>query len=202
LPQAVDKIAYNIKTTNRNLVLLLGRAQKIFHAVTYDHRLCGSLSDVYQFRSRVGSLFHSGELSLPPITSPRSQGTSTPTPDTRTDTGSPSNEASNKSDPGKHQDTTAVPDSDADVDAAEDVLSLLPTGAFTLLKDCYSPTCCRDRLCYSITCPRRLEQQSHFNMKPQPELGIKRQLSRESLGDLEHVVEPGMLWIHRCPKRS
>ena len=37
-------------------------------------------------------------------------------------------------------------------------------------------------------------------MKPQPGLGIKRQLSRESLGDLEHVVEPGMLWIHTVSK--
>lgn len=31
-------------------------------------------------------------------------------------------------------------------------------GVFTLLTDCYSPTCTRDKLCYSIACPRRLEQ--------------------------------------------
>jgi hypothetical protein len=40
--QAVDNIAYLIKTTNHNLVLLLGRAldkQNSPHAVTYDHRL-------------------------------------------------------------------------------------------------------------------------------------------------------------------
>ena len=37
-------------------------------------------------------------------------------------------------------------------------------------------------------------------MKPQPGLGIKCQLSHESLGDLEHVVEPGMLWIHTVSK--
>ncbi|KAF8268770.1 CNH domain-containing protein [Lactarius quietus] len=196
--QAVDKIAYIIKTTDRNLALLLGRAldaQKYFHAVTYDHRLRDSPSDVYQFRTRVGSPFHSGELS-PPITS-SSQGTSTLSPDGRTDsatsrdTGSPSNEASAESDPGKQPDTTV----DADTDTAEGVL--LPTGVFTLLTDCYSPTCSRDRLCYSITCPRRLEQQSRLNMKPQPGLGIKRQLSRESLGDLE---EPGLLWIHTVSK--
>ena len=36
-------------------------------------------------------------------------------------------------------------------------------------------------------------------MKPQPGLSIKRRLSRESLGDLEHV-EPGMLWIHTVSK--
>ncbi|CAG8806521.1 2712_t:CDS:2, partial [Dentiscutata erythropus] len=34
----------------------------------------------------------------------------------------------------------------------------LPTGVFILLTDCYSPTCTRDNLYYSIACPRRLEQ--------------------------------------------
>src|SRR5258708_36907703 len=74
--QAVDKIAYIIKTTDRNLALLLGRAldaQKYFHAVTYDHRLRDSVSDVYQFRTRVGSPCHSGELSAPPVPSPSTQ---------------------------------------------------------------------------------------------------------------------------------
>ena len=80
------------------------------------------------------------------------------------------------------------------------MISLLPTGVFTFLTDCYSLTCCRDHLCYAITCARRLEQQSHLNMKPQPGLGIKHQLIRESLGNLEHVVEPGMPWIHMVSK--
>ncbi|KAF8493205.1 CNH-domain-containing protein [Russula emetica] len=204
--QAVDKIAYIIKTTDRNLALLLGRAldaQKYFHAVTYDHRLRDSASDVYQFRTRVGSPFHSGELSPPAVTSPSTQGRSTPTPDARRelgvtrDTGSPSNEASTESDPGKQPDTSTSLPTDTLEDTADDVL--LPTGVFTLLTDCYSPTCSRDRLCYSITCPRRLEQQSRLNMKPLPGLGIKRQLSRESLGDLDNV-EPGLLWIHTVSK--
>ena len=34
----------------------------------------------------------------------------------------------------------------------------IPVGVFTLIADCYSPTCSRDRLCYSIICPRRFEQ--------------------------------------------
>jgi hypothetical protein len=203
--QAVDKIAYIIKTTDRNLALLLGRAldaQKYFHAVTYDHRLRDSASDLYQFRTRVGSPFHSGELSPPTVTSPGSQRTSTPTPDVRpelgvtSDTGSPSNEASTESDPGKQLDTSTI-HADASTDAVEDIQ--LPTGVFTLLTDCYSPTCSRERLCYSITCPRRLEQQSRLNMKPLPALGIKRQLSRDSLGDLDNV-EPGLLWIHTVSK--
>ena len=204
--QAVDKIAYIIKTTDRNLALLLGRAldaQKYFHAVTYDHRLRDSASDVYQFRTRVGSPFHSGELSPPAVTSPSTQGRGTPTPDARRelgvtrDTGSPSNEASTESDPGKQPDTSTSLPTDMLEDTADDVQ--LPTGVFTLLTDCYSPTCSRDRLCYSITCPRRLEQQSRLNMKPLPGLGIKRQLSRESLGDLDNA-EPGLLWIHTVSK--
>jgi hypothetical protein len=202
--QAVDKIAYIIKTTDRNLALLLGRAldaQKFFHAVTYDHRLRDSASDVYQFPTRVASPFHSGELSQATVTSPGSRDTSTPTPDARpelgmtSDSASPLNDASTESDPGKQPDTITI--FDPSTDAAEDVF--LPTGVFTLLTDCYSPTCSRDRLCYSITCPRRLEQQSRLNMKPLPGLAIKRQLSRESLGDMDNV-EPGLLWIHTVSK--
>ena len=63
--EAVDKIAYIIKTTDRNLALLLGRAldaQKYFHDVTYDHRLRDSSNELYQFRTKLPSPFVSGEL--------------------------------------------------------------------------------------------------------------------------------------------
>ena len=63
--EAVDKIAYVIKTTDRNLALLLGRAldaQKFFHDVTYDHRLRDSVNELYQFRTILPSPFVSGEL--------------------------------------------------------------------------------------------------------------------------------------------
>ncbi|KAG5351137.1 hypothetical protein C0989_007763 [Termitomyces sp. Mn162] len=63
--EAVDKIAYIIKTTDRNLALLLGRAldaQKFFHDVTYDHRLRDSASELYHFRTKLPSPFVSGEL--------------------------------------------------------------------------------------------------------------------------------------------
>lgn len=59
---------------------------------------------------------------------------------------------------------------------------VLPSGVFTLLTDCYSPTCSRDQLCYSIACPRRLEQQARLNMKPQP--GLSKQISKDSLNDM------------------
>ena len=41
-----------------------------------------------------------------------------------------------------------------------DASDRLPNGVFTLLTDCYSPTCSRDNLCYSLFCPRRIEQVS------------------------------------------
>jgi len=131
--EGVDMISYIIKTSDRNLALLLGRAldaQKFFHDVTYEHRLRDSSCEVYQFK-------------------------------------------------------------DGLVDEAHEV-----NGVFTLLTECYSPTCTPNQLCYSIACPRRLEQQARLNMKPQP--GLKRQDSRSSLhGDDDKEQK---LWIHSVPK--
>lgn len=129
--EAVDLITYIIKTTDRNLALLLGRAldaQKFFHDVTYDHRLRDSPTEIFQFQETV----------------------------------------------------------------MEDTSTTNVNGVFTLLTECYSPTCTRDRLCYSIACPRRLEQQARLNLKPQP--GLRRQQSSASL----HADEPDeqKLWIN------
>jgi hypothetical protein len=129
----VDVISYIIKTSDRNLALLLGRAldaQKFFHDVTYEHRLRDSSHEVYQFR-------------------------------------------------------------DGLVDEAHDV-----NGVFTLLTECYSPTCTPNQLCYSIACPRRLEQQARLNLKPQP--GLKRQDSRSSLHAEDDKEQK--LWIHSVSK--
>ncbi|KAI9776838.1 MAG: RHO1 GDP-GTP exchange protein 2 [Peltula sp. TS41687] len=131
--EAVDLISYIIKTTDRNLALLLGRAldaQKFFHDVTYDHRLRDSPQEIYQFRETL-------------------------------------------------------------MDDSSDV-----NGVFTLLTECYSPTCTRDQLCYSIACPRRLEQQARLNLKPQP--GLKRQESRSSLHGDENDEQK--LWINTVSK--
>ena len=131
--EAVDLISYIIKTTDRNLALLLGRAldaQKFFHDVTYDHRLRDSSQEIYQFRETL-------------------------------------------------------------MDESSDV-----NGVFTLLTECYSPTCTRDRLCYSIACPRRLEQQARLNLKPQP--GLKRAESKSSLHADE--TDEQKLWINTVSK--
>lgn len=133
--EAVDLIAYIIRTTDRNLALLLGRAldaQKFFHDVTYDHRLRDASGEVYQFRETMG----------------------------------------------------------------EEATSKEVNGVFTLLTECYSPTCTRDHLCYSIACPRRLEQQARLNLKPEP--GLRHQSSKGSLhGDEDDEQK---LWINSVPK--
>ena len=211
--EAVDKIAYIIKTTDRNLALLLGRAldaQKFFHAVTYDHRLRDNANDLYQFRTVVASPFNSGELEGSEGTVKGStlldQGSehassatltaqSSPTPSGESDSGFGELIDGSTRTPSPTQFTQAeMRRANANV-ATDD--APLPTGVFTLLTDCYSPTCSRDRLCYSIACPRRLEQQSRLNMKPQP--GLKKQISKESLGELV-TTEPGTLWIHSVPQ--
>jgi hypothetical protein len=130
--EAVDVISYIIKTTDRNLALLLGRAldaQKFFHDVTYDHRLRDSPTEMYQFRETLMD---------------------------------------------EPSDTPEV------------------NGVFVLLTECYSPTCTPDHLCYSIACPRRLEQQSRLNLKPQP--GLRRENSKASLHDNE--PDEQKLWIN------
>ncbi|CAD6593527.1 MAG: RHO1 GDP-GTP exchange protein 2 [Alectoria sarmentosa] len=132
--EAVDLISYIIKTTDRNLALLLGRAldaQKFFHDVTYDHRLRDSSTEIFQFRESL----------------------------------------------------------------MEDT-STHVNGVFTLLTECYSPTCTRDRLCYSIACPRRLEQQARLNLKPQP--GLRRQQSSTSIHGEE--TDEQKLWINTVTK--
>jgi RHO1 GDP-GTP exchange protein 1/2 len=134
--EAVDLIAYIIKTTDRNLALLLGRAldaQKFFHDVTYEHRLRDAPGEVYQFKETIG---------------------------------------------------------DDNTSKAGNV-----NGVFTLLTECYSPTCTKDQLCYSIACPRRLEQQARLNMKPQP--GLRHSTSKSSLHDEDQEQK---LWINSVPK--
>ncbi|KAH8590764.1 CNH domain-containing protein [Bisporella sp. PMI_857] len=134
--EAVQMIAYIIKTTDANLALLLGRAldaQKFFHDVTYDHRLRDSHVEMYQFRETM-------------------------------------------------------------VDDPHEAPEV--NGVFVLLSECYSPTCTRDQLCYSIACPRRLEQQSRLNMKPQPGLRKEEEQLGQSLKETEDAPDEQKLWIN------
>ncbi|GAA5827121.1 hypothetical protein JCM11251_001126 [Rhodosporidiobolus azoricus] len=222
---AVDKIAYIIKTSDRNLALLLGRAldaQKFFHDVTYDHRLRDSPNEVYQFRERIStaSLPFLQDASPPLVPPVDQQGHAT-----AVSPHAPGSAAARAQTAGQQQSQqrdsrrASVPSSAA---AGVDIVPTaeedeLPSGVFTLLTDCYSPTCTRDRLCYSIACPRRLEQQARLNLKREGlnsglekvgvrgvggegeggEGGLRRRDSVESVGDLR---EPGSLWIHSVPQ--
>lgn len=186
---AVDVICNIIRTSDRNLALLLGRsldAQKYFHDVTYNHRLRDSSHEVYTFSRNYDDVEFFAD-------------------DTATQGGSTNN--SNRGSFNEHQshitqaasppypissEPTSVPPSPIDGGIAvfgqhaklrESPESLGVNGVFTILSNCYSPTCTRDRLCYSIVCPRRLEQQARLNMKPRG--GLKRAVSRLSLHDNE-----------------
>ncbi|KAG8732433.1 RHO1 GDP-GTP exchange protein 2 [Ceratobasidium sp. 423] len=199
--EAVDLIAFIIKTSDRNLALLLGRAldaQKFFHDVTYDHRLRDSPAEIYQF---------SGPRPVTSWDTEAEDGESTPVRPGLLSAGQGSGSGA-----GGH------------ATADEDVLPL-PVGVFTLLTDCYSPTCSRDRVCYSSACPRRLEQvprqQSHRSQiantpaTPDPtssestiavESGavvlwkqLKANSSKESLID-HGLKEPGLLWVQSVPQ--
>ncbi|KAK4042865.1 CNH domain-containing protein [Parachaetomium inaequale] len=136
--EAVDVLSYIIRTTDRNLALLLGRAldaQKFFHDVTYEHRLRDSTYEMYQFRETM---------------------------------------------------TEEVEEKPA-VD-----------GVFVLLSECYSPTCTRDQLCYSIACPRRLEQVSRLNLKMGP--GLKAEGGEPVNDDDVDQTDEQKLWINSVPK--
>nr|AFO85415.1 Rho guanyl nucleotide exchange factor [Claviceps paspali] len=136
--EAVDVLSYIIRTTDRNLALLLGRAldaQKFFHDVTYEHRLRDSQAEMYQFRD---SLMEEPE-EKPPV-----------------------------------------------------------DGVFVLLSECYSPTCTRDQLCYSIACPRRLEQVSRLNLKINP--GLRKDVATNVNDDEVDQTDEQKLWINSVPK--
>lgn len=208
---AVAIIAEVIKTPDRNLALLLGRAldaQKFFHDVTYDHRLRDNPAEVYQFKERLTAPYINDNQAItdsplsdhPHLQRASSNARMPQYPDSgsiqTTDSSAsffastqatPMSSATNLTHPSsspqlaKMNSTSSAPLAIADgIDAEDDDL---PVGVFTLLTDCYSPTCSRDSLCYSINCPRRLEQMKRLNMKPQP--GLTRKISSESLHDVK-----------------
>ncbi|KAG0188848.1 RHO1 GDP-GTP exchange protein 2 [Apophysomyces sp. BC1034] len=134
VPTAMDRLMHVIRTNDRNLALLMGRAldaQNFFHDVNYEHRLRDSPDELYRFRDQVDAMGVGKEP------------------------------------------TEKKPALDDDE---------LPSGVFTLLTDCYSPTCTRDQLCYSSNCPRKTKK------------SLKRSPSQSSL------QEPRDLWIHSVPK--
>lgn len=76
------------------------------------------------------------------------------------------------------------------------VQDTLPNGVFTLLTDCYSPTCTREKLCYSSRCPRRQEQAKRNNASSPS----KRGHSREGSSSYLINQQEDRLWINTVPK--
>lgn len=212
---AVDIICRIIRTNDRNLALLLGRsldAQKFFRDVTYNHRLRDSINEVYAFNhvysdveffheelnntSKHGSFNNENQLQQliqqnllqQQLPSQISTGNA-PTPTLANAGLSPSLDGSSTSLQNLGNNSTSA------VVNGKSVNTTGVNGVFTILTDCYSPTCTRNKLCYSIACPRRLEQQARLNLKPQG--GLQRAVSRLSLHDNEATKT---LWHETVPQ--
>ncbi|CAL9732158.1 RHO1 GDP-GTP exchange protein 2 [Monosporozyma unispora] len=218
--QAVDILCSIIRSNDRNVALLLGRAldaQKLFHDVVYEHRLRDSPFEVYEFtdnsrfigsgntgivsinahdplmllsqlNTNMNNDFHhqgshskvQGSNSRSSLLSQQTNSSSDTnmtnfmnTPATRLSSMT-SSSSMNMSLMNQHNsqmmNQSAGKNQNVDPSTLHNV-----NGVFTLLGDCYSPTCSRDKLCYSISCPRRLEQQRRLNLKPNG--GLKRNIS-------------------------
>ncbi|KAI9491084.1 CNH domain-containing protein [Zychaea mexicana] len=140
---AVERLLLILRTHDRNLALLVGRAldaQNFFHDVNYEHRLRDSAEELYQFRESLESTI----------------GLST----------------------AERSDTTHIHIENEGEDRD------IPTGVFTVLTDCYSPTCTRERTCYSAHCPRKATKT------------LRRTQSQSSMQD----EEIRNLWMHSVPK--
>ncbi|CAE6403729.1 unnamed protein product [Rhizoctonia solani] len=132
--EAVTLIAHIIKTSDRSLALLLGRAlgaQRFFHDVRYYRQLCDSPVEIYQFTnlSRNTTRIENRKSTVRPDPLNPSKGS-------KFGAGSTNGDANASGEGGP---------------------VLLPSGVFTILTKCYSPTCSKDRVCYSSSRPRRLE---------------------------------------------
>lgn len=115
--------------------MLLGRAldaQKLFHDVNYEHRLRDSVNELYQFKQHINM----GQKRF---------------------TGSAGGDQEDEDEEDEKSEFNFM-DNVTTAGKANDTSDRLPNGVFTLLTDCYSPTCSRDNLCYSLFCPRRIEQ--------------------------------------------
>ncbi|AET38464.1 Rho family guanine nucleotide exchange factor ROM2 Ecym_2765 [Eremothecium cymbalariae DBVPG len=181
--EAVDVLSSIIRTSDRNLALLLGRAldaQKLFHDVVYEHRLRDSPNEVYEFTGNSRIIGGAGSLDAAAAAASM-YAMDSGGPDSMLLKGggsllSPSNTTSAMTMSTIYSTNSGFSDmhftatENIDPDTLHGV-----NGVFTLLAECYSATCTRDQLCYSISCPRRLEQQARLNLKPNG--GLQRNIS-------------------------
>ncbi|KAI9285741.1 CNH domain-containing protein [Umbelopsis sp. AD052] len=165
--EAVDKLVFLLRTSDRTLALLVGRSlysQKLFHDVNYEHRLRDSNMELYQFRENLKAPYEPNEQDddLP---------LESPFPD---------------------DDTMILPP--LPIEAAERQEITYPNGVFTLLTNCYSPTCTKDAMCYSVSCPRRMEKARSDSS----DKSLSRSMSKSSMHEKVSNCETE-LWIESVP---
>ncbi len=258
--EAVTLIAFLIRTSDRNLALLLGRAldaQKLFRDVCYENRLRDTKEDVYQFTesfynngvgdnnnvdndndndnepvnvnpnfsaqspSHSNSIKSKHRLKMRPKSDPTlhisedtnhennnvlvgrssssSSGATTTTATSITST-STSTIASTKNDEITKMNTSI----NATSNNINNNVNVNINGVFTLLTDCYSPTCTSHNLCYSISCPRRLEQQVRSSLKPCSSLSRHsiQTASPEDNDDEDDEINNKQLWSYTVSKET
>ncbi|KAI8346170.1 CNH domain-containing protein [Blakeslea trispora] len=136
---AVNKLASIIKSKDRNLAVQVGRAleyQKFFHDVNYEHRLRDSVNELYRFKDQPRPI---NKYDMDEVE----------------DEGGGSVECQSKSNYAMKEKR-----------AKKEQDNQLPNGIFTLLTNCYSPTCTPDSYCYSPICPRKI-QKTNQNLLPE-----------------------------------
>jgi hypothetical protein len=189
--EAVELLCDIVRTSDRNLALLLGRSldsRRFFHDVTYAHKLRDNSNEVYRFKQLLPTPFNGPDGSLNdgrPDSRPSSKGYSSGSITAMTSISSVSNSPVTSAAATPATSTTTVNQLDQRVRRLSDASTedSLPIGVFVLLTDCYSPTCSRDTLCYSISCPRRTEQQKRLNLKVDP--GLTTEIVEEGLGEVK-----------------
>lgn len=199
---AVDLLCKIISTNDRNLASLAGRsldAQKFFHDVTYNHRLRDSDNEVYAFSHSYGTATYyqedneilsnsnqlmtgSHNINIDKNANNFSSCYST----SRSDSHSVSSLNFNNNDLitlKSLQESNFffqnIPNNNIYSKNCSSFDFQNINGVLILLTDCYSPTCTRNRLCYSVTCPKRLEQQLHYRSS----YNLKKSISHVSLNE-------------------
>jgi hypothetical protein len=78
----------------------------------------------------------------------------------------------------------------------EDTFAGEVSGMLTAPGQCYMPICTTDNMCWSMTCPRRFEQQARLNSKPEP--ALRSPALKENFHSDDNAEQS--LWINRTPK--
>jgi len=151
--EAVHALMDICRIQDRSMALLVGRAldaQNFFHEVTYDHHLRDSSNALYQFQNRgFGPLVYGVNTS---------EGVSR-----QGSTGSFNFGASRGSQQPNDMDFNTRR-TEPLYESQGDTISY-PTGVFTPLTKCYSPTCSPGHPCYSWSCPRWASEDSNALIK-------------------------------------